>query len=294
MASSLYTLVPFPWYGSKAMSLPYILAVLPETEIYCEPFGGAAVVLLNKKPSKLEIFNDICSDIVCFFRVLRERPNQLIWRLWFTPYSRKTFLEALSKLERREFADDIDHAWAFYVVTSQSFRARIGKTWRIRLHHFRWHGLTVETHSRLDTLIVVSQRLRDVLIENQDAFQLIPRVDSPDTVFYVDPPWAPDALSSSPGHYSGFTALDHDRLADLLHSLKGKVVYSGRRSPTTDKLYADWVRVDLPPRKKFLSSLSHQRGVHTESIWLNYEPSPDAVRLLEGMGAQIILPAIRS
>jgi DNA adenine methylase len=114
MAGSCRTLVPFTWYGSKAMSLRYILAVLPETEIYCEPFGGAAVVLLNKNPSKLEIFNDICSDIVCFFRVLREQPERLIYRLWFTPYSRETFHEALSKLERREFADDIDHAWAFY------------------------------------------------------------------------------------------------------------------------------------------------------------------------------------
>jgi site-specific DNA-adenine methylase len=146
------------------------------------------------------------------------------------------------------------------LVTSQSFKARMGKTWHIRLRRLRYHDLTIETHRRLDTLIVVSQRLRDVLIENQDAFQLIPRVDTPDTVFYVDPPWAPDSLNSSPGRYSGFTVSDHERLADLLHSLKGKVVYSGRRSPTMDKLYATFVRVDLPPRQKFLSTLSRRRG----------------------------------
>lgn len=51
-------LIAFGWYGGKFSHLDWLLPLLPETTHYCEPFGGSAAVLLNRKPSPVETYND--------------------------------------------------------------------------------------------------------------------------------------------------------------------------------------------------------------------------------------------
>jgi DNA adenine methylase len=59
-------LIAFGWYGGKFNHLNWLLPLLPETLHYCEPYGGSAAVLLNKKPSSVETYNDIDKEIVNF------------------------------------------------------------------------------------------------------------------------------------------------------------------------------------------------------------------------------------
>ena len=42
-----------------------------EHTTYVEPYGGSIAVLMSKKPSPVEVFNDTRSDVVSFFRALR-------------------------------------------------------------------------------------------------------------------------------------------------------------------------------------------------------------------------------
>jgi len=51
--------------------------------------GGGMSVLLQKTPSRLEAYNDLDGDIVNFFRVLRERPDDPVRVIYLTPFSRK-------------------------------------------------------------------------------------------------------------------------------------------------------------------------------------------------------------
>ena len=47
-------------YGAKKRFCKYINTLMPhDIEIYIEPFGGSASVLLNKPRHKTEIYNDI-------------------------------------------------------------------------------------------------------------------------------------------------------------------------------------------------------------------------------------------
>jgi DNA adenine methylase len=55
---------------------PWIIQHFPEHVCYVEPYGGAASVLLRKEPSEIEVYNDIDREVVNFFRVLRERPDE--------------------------------------------------------------------------------------------------------------------------------------------------------------------------------------------------------------------------
>ncbi|WP_253185449.1 DNA adenine methylase [Burkholderia plantarii] len=64
-----------------------MLSHLPSHEIYVEPFGGSAAVLLQKPRSRLEIYNDLDGEIVNLFRVVRDDAMrvQLIDALNATP-----------------------------------------------------------------------------------------------------------------------------------------------------------------------------------------------------------------
>jgi len=53
-----------------------------------EVFGGAANMLLNKPPSPVEVYNDIDSDLVNLFLVIRDRREEFVERFRLTLYSR--------------------------------------------------------------------------------------------------------------------------------------------------------------------------------------------------------------
>lgn len=69
---------PFKWVGGKSRLRKQIIALLPEHTCYVEPFAGAAWVLFGKPPSNVEILNDIDQDLITFFRVVKEQPEDLI------------------------------------------------------------------------------------------------------------------------------------------------------------------------------------------------------------------------
>ena len=76
--------VPAPalkYYGGKWALAPWIISHFPPHINYLEPCGGAASVLLQKPPSKLETYNDIDNHVVNFFQVLRDSPRKLIRKI---------------------------------------------------------------------------------------------------------------------------------------------------------------------------------------------------------------------
>src|SRR5262245_53918995 len=82
-------LIVFGWYGGKFSHLDWLLPLLPEAHHYCEPFAGSGAVLLNRKPSPVETFNDLDGEVVNFFRVLREQKQKLVEAIGLTPFSRE-------------------------------------------------------------------------------------------------------------------------------------------------------------------------------------------------------------
>ena len=56
---------------------------------YIEIFGGSGAVLLGKEPSKFEVYNDIEGELVNFFRVVKNRPAELLLELDLILYTDK-------------------------------------------------------------------------------------------------------------------------------------------------------------------------------------------------------------
>ena len=80
--------------GAKWGMAKEIVALMPHHRSYLEPFFGSGAVLFNKPPSAIETINDIDGDIVNFFAVLREQPEELARLISLTPYARDVFDDA--------------------------------------------------------------------------------------------------------------------------------------------------------------------------------------------------------
>jgi len=110
-----------PWYGGKLSHLDWLLPLLPACDHYCEPYCGGASVLLNREPSPVETINDLDGEIVCFFRVLRDQPEELIRRLLLTPYSREEY--CVSVYADRMGLSDVERARRFFVRAKHTYFA---------------------------------------------------------------------------------------------------------------------------------------------------------------------------
>lgn len=261
--------IAFGWYGGKYSHLNWLLPLLPKTTHYCEPFGGSAAVLLNRDPSPVETYNDIDSEVVTFFRVLREQKEALIEAIGLTPFSREEFERAIaqtgaiSELERaRQFfirARQVRNGlaqtassgrWANCLLTS---RAGMGGAVS------RWLG-------SVEGLSEIVQRLLRVQIENAPAIEVIRRYDSPETLFYCDPPYPHDSRGDTQAYAYEMTDDEHRALAQVLHNVKGKVALSGYHCDLMDELYSDWQRVEALPKNCMTA-----KQLRTEVLWVNYE-----------------------
>lgn len=250
-------LTAFKYPGGKVRISSWVTSFFPRHKIYVEPFGGAAGVLLNKAPSPLEVYNDLNSDAVNFFTVLRdkEKAAELIRRLRLTPYAREEYDNAYMPPE----GDDIERARALIVRAGMG----IGSLGAISL---RPMGFAAETKkfkgeakafvNRVEKMSEIAERFRSVVIECRDALELIPRYDSPDTLWYMDPPYHCRYSFRYPA------TIDQEAMLGAFKNVSGYVVLSGYEN----RLYADelagW-HIETRANRTFAN------GEKEECLWLS-------------------------
>jgi DNA adenine methylase len=264
-------MLAFRWYGGKYSHLDWLLPLLPKTRHYCEPFGGSAAVLLNREPSEIETYNDIDEEVVNFFRVLRDKPEELLWKLYLTPFSYSEFKEAI-KLKGRKDLPDVERARLFLVRAGQ---VRIGLAQEATPGRWAWCKLTSRRQmsgavsrwmAKIDEVLPsVVERLRRVQIEDRPAIEIIRRYDSGDTLFYCDPPYPHESRGDPHAYTYEMTERDHEELSEVLHFITGKVALSSYECPLMERLYKNWncIKAD----NKIIHSVKELRR---EVLWTNY------------------------
>jgi DNA adenine methylase len=259
----------FGWYGGKFSHLDWLLPLLPKTHHYCEPFGGSAAVLLNREPSPIETYNDIDGDVVNFFRVLRDRGDDLIRAIALTPFSREEFYQAINGNTKR--ISDLERARRFYIRARQ---ARTGLAQTATLG--RWanckntsragmSGVVSRWLGGVEALSEIAERLLRVQIENRPAVDVIRLYDSPQTLFYCDPPYLHETRGDAKAYGFEMDVNAHEELAKVLNSVRGKVAISGYRCDLMDEWYRGWRRFDA--EQKQCHSIKKPRR---ECLWMNY------------------------
>ena len=263
-------LILFGWYGGKFSHLSWLLPLLPECHHYCEPFAGSAAVLLNRPPSPVETYNDLDGEVCNFFRALRDTSEELTREIGLTPFSREEFGQActldpdISPLERaRRF-----YVRARQVRTGLAQTASIGR-WANCKNTSRagMSGVISRWLGGVSSLPDIAQRLLRVQIENRPAVDVIRLYDSPETLFYCDPPYVHATRGDAKAYGFEMTDEQHEELADTLNSVRGMVAFSNYGCQFLDSLYPSrrWFKHVAAPKTNHAT-----KGTRVEVLWTNY------------------------
>lgn len=158
---------PLKRYGGKGRLAHEIIPRLARASSYVEPYFGAGAVFFALPEGAYErhAVNDRDASLVTFFRILRERPEDLLRALSLTPYARDEFVAALEAS-----ADPLEEARRVWVRSRQSFsgvdRVRSVGRWSRPTGRCGWRP--ANNDARMAELHELADRLRQVVIDNID------------------------------------------------------------------------------------------------------------------------------
>lgn len=219
---------PISYYGGKQSMLKHIRPLIPSHKVYVEAFFGGGAVFWDKEPADAEVINDYNGMVVNFYEQLKSNYDELKKAVEATPYSRETYKQAMVIYQHPYLFTPLIKAWAFWVGTVQGFSNKIGN-WRAA--HTTPKEAQMCSNKKMLIAPELSRRLELVQIECTDAIYLIERLDSPETFFYLDPPY----VDSDQGHYGGYTQEHFNRLLDALSQIKGKFLLSSYPNAILDQ-----------------------------------------------------------
>ncbi|MFB7647172.1 DNA adenine methylase [Streptomyces sp. NPDC056084] len=254
---------PVPYFGSKQRVAPWIVGLPPAHRHYVEPYSGGLSVLLAKAPSRMETVNDLDGELMTFWRVLRDRPAELLRACSLTPHSRAEQLAAYEPA-----GDEVETARRVWIKLTQGRGGTLRRTgWR---QYIDPAGTATSMpgclDGYLDRMAAAVERLHGVSLEALPALEVIGKYGRHEqTLLYVDPPYLGSTRSFANYRHEMRAEAEHRELAAALAECGAAVVLSGYHSPLYDELYEGWHRCERAARA---DNATRDRA-RTEVLWSN-------------------------
>jgi len=248
-----------PWVGGKRRLAGEILPWFGPHTCYVEPFAGAAALLFNKVPSKVEVLNDVNTDLVNLYRVVQHHLEEFVRQFKWALTSRRLFEWA--QATPPDTLTDIQRAARFFYLQKLSFGGKVeGQTFGVATTATQaLNLLRIE-----EDLSAAHLRLSRVVVEHMDWAACIERYDRPHTLFYCDPPyWGTE------GYGVDFGLEQYDRMAALLGSMKGKAIVSVNDIPEMRRAFKGLTMRRLAIRYS-VSAAGRGRGEKGELLIRNW------------------------
>lgn len=244
--------------GAKSRLADWICSYIPKHDVYLELFGGSLAVLFNKPRCHIETVNDLHGEVVNFFIVLRDKPEELRRLIELTPYSREEYDKSY-----QESKNDVERARKFCVRCWQGFGCA-------NLYHngFKSGQQTTSPNparawAELPNIVnQATERLKGVQIENLPALELLKRYDTKDVFIYADPPYLHSTRKNNLYKHE-MTDDEHIELLEALVKHPGQVMISGYDSELYNYYLKEW-------RKVSKNTLAEGGLKRTEVLWMNY------------------------
>lgn len=263
-----------PYHGGKWYQADDIIKLMPEHKIYIENYFGSGAVFFKKQKKKgvIEIVNDLDSNLTTFWSVLADSNLFEDFKriIDATPFSQICYDKAVKTLEIG--GNPIEVAVSYYIVARQSMAGR-QDTFRPLTTSRTRGGVSAETNSwwnSIERLPEIRDRLKDVVILNMKALDVLKKYGNADTVAYLDPPYYHPTRVSKNVYRFEMTEAEHEDMLSFLSAFKGKFLLSGYESDLYEKHEKKngW-------NKHFIMIANHSSGkvkkdVKKECIWTNY------------------------
>ena len=285
-----------PWVGGKEKLAPYITQVFPPgIKQYLELFGGSGAVLLSMPscPGRLDIYNDLNTELSNLFLCVKERSNALLRELGFLPiHSREVFefyrdFTAHKEVTLRNIREQLrvlddpacfspeqaaelrpifqERLELYDVQRAAAYVMRVRGSFNATTNSFAVKGLNLPRFLYL--FKPASERLQDVAIENKDAIQIIRERDGVNKLTYCDPPY----FGAERSYDMQIAAQYHARLHRVLCKCLGPVAVSYNDHRFIRLLYDDFYILaftrDNPMAKR-------SGALYGELLMTNYDPTP--------------------
>lgn len=260
---------PIWWVGGKHYLAKKIIPYFPEHITYVEMFGGGASVLLQKSPSKIEIFNDINGDLINFFRVLRDKEKfkEFYETVNLIPYSRQEYNENRDSLHE---GLEVERAIKFFIIAKMSFGGNFGSSWGyVRFLSRNNKSSVVNTWlNAIKLLPEISNRLKEVQIDNRDYKIIMKYFNDPNIFIYADPPYL--NVRSKNLTFKNWTEKQHEEFLNLCLNSNSKIMISGYNSGLYDDKLNNWDKKTFKNSIKIPKYIDEESDYVEECIWINY------------------------
>lgn len=262
---------PLRYYGGGWTRAPWTISYIPQHDNYLDACFGGGSILLRKPVAALETVNDVDGRTVNFFRVLRQRSDELLCGINLTPWA-----EDEMRLCGAVSEDSLEDARRFFLLcwatvhggpARPSFSFRYQKSVESRFASPPYDAIV------RDDLLVTAERLKRVQILNRDALELIEKFRKEDCVIYFDPPYLQETRARKHGYNHEPSPAWHRLAAMMLREARGPVLVAGYRSRLYERMYEEhgFVRVER-------EQATNGKVKATECLWL----SPLTVERLRG------------
>ena len=277
---------PLRYYGGKKTTAHHIIRHFPKKAgLYVEPFfgGGGVFFQVPEALYPIQVINDLNKSIVTFYRVLRERPADLIRVCELTPYAldeQRTCRLAMNDpglaSERMSPEDELETARRVWVRHRQNFAGMQTKIvgWS---RATATTSMTASAEAALQQLHAYAARLRSVHLDCEDAATVVERYGKPDVFIYEDPPYHAESRITDFGYQFEMSEEQHQKLfeANMKASEAGaKIMVSGYGGAFYDRIYANWRRLEFE-RPNVAANADEGRITKTEVLWVNYPESEE-------------------
>ena len=234
----------------------WIASMLPIEDGYCEPCFGMGGVFLARPRVRREIINDRSSRIVNFWRVVRDRADELgdmlEKSLRYPP--RDEYKWACTMLDS---PNEIKAAYALLVILCSGYKPTAHPSGYSHVATLNSGKLPEWRH-----IIALHVRMKDVLVENMDAVRLVSEYVR-SGVIYIDPPYGTDT-----DEYG--ETMDFGAMTEAVRDHPAKILISGY-GDTWDHL--GWERVERETFTPMTSGYADAESRRTEVAWANFTPA---------------------
>lgn len=246
--------------GGKTPIAEQIIDMIPEHDVYVEPFVGGGAILFAKEPSNIEVINDLDKQLMTGYNLLKRITQNDVDNIIkiindFKGLSKNEVLELMNEFVNIKVSNNGLKLYQILLQLCNTFSSKgIGK-----IYQHKSTGIT-----KINKIQEYKERLKKVKIYSTDYKNIIDKYDSPTTFFFLDPPY-----ENSKVLYKNHT-IDYQEMTNLLSDIDGKFLLTMNDSANIRNIFREFNIKEINVKGRSNNTSSVGSGTRKELIITNY------------------------